>query len=88
MDKYKKFILRVVLVSIVLFGFYGTIAYIRDPLMLLHKPYFEKIGYDDNLRISNASVIHNVDFDSIIVFPPIIIYNENLHNYYNTNLID
>ena len=67
MDKYKKFILRVVLVSIVLFGFYGTIAYIRDPLMLLHKPYFEKIGYDDNLRISNASVIHNVDFDSIII---------------------
>ena len=67
MDKYKKFILRIMLVSIAFVGLYGAMAYIRDPLMLLHKPYFKNNGYDKDLRISNASVMHNVDFDSVII---------------------
>jgi len=67
MQDYKKFIFRFFYLGLLLFFTYSFIAYIKDPLMLYHKPYFGGIGYDEDLRISAKSVIKNTNFDSVII---------------------
>lgn len=55
------------LVSIAFVGLYGAMAYIRDPLMLLHEPYFREITFKQDMRLMARFVIDNYTFDSVII---------------------
>ena len=55
-----------ILFSLSVFFFILSIILI-DPLKVLHKPYFFKDRFNSNMRLQNAGIIKNYEFDSIIL---------------------
>ncbi|MCH5337055.1 MAG: hypothetical protein J1D99_06555, partial [Campylobacter sp.] len=67
MNIYKKWIILSLSICVFIMVALSTLLYIYDPLMLYHKPYFNRPLTFKNMRVQDKFLIDNYDFDSIII---------------------
>ena len=67
MQKYKKFIIAVLLIPLPFIFALFALLYIYDPYMLFHKPCFREIIFKQDMRLMARFVIDNYTFDSVII---------------------
>ncbi|MCH5322442.1 MAG: hypothetical protein J1E31_02510 [Helicobacter sp.] len=67
MSIYKKWIILSLSICAFIVVALSTLFYIYDPLMLYHKPYFNRPITFKNMRVQDKFLIDNYDFNSIII---------------------
>ena len=67
MNIYKKWIILSLSICAFIMVALSTLLYIYDPLMLYHKPYFNRPLTFKNMRVQDKFLIDNYDFNSIII---------------------